>query len=429
MHLTLPRQLGKYNLLKELGKGASGTVYLAEDPFGDRHVACKVYKSDADLSEGEKKLQRKLFFNEAHMAGKLKHPNILPIYDAGEDDDVRYIVMEYLENSTPLTKYTKSDNLLPMKKVVEIFFAVAKALDVAHKAGVVHRDIKPANVMMDSNGKVMIVDFGVAKQSGMATTQIHGMVGTPRYMSPEQIEAKEVDNQTDIWSLGVMVYELLTGMQPFYGESLPQLAHSIVNTDPVNVNQYRVDMPELLARIVMRSLKKSLKARYTMGMDIAGDLAYVFDFLEEQAQEIAEQERFNMVRALAFFEDFAQPEVWELLHASAWKNYTDGQVIVTEGEMDDCFFVIVSGEVQVMKGGKTLGTLKEGDCFGEMGYLSKTKRTASIKAKGIVNLMRVNATLMERASKDTQLKFYQVFVKTLIDRLAKSNEKLMAAKL
>jgi hypothetical protein len=294
---------------------------------------------------------------------------------------------------------------------------------------VVHRDIKPANVMMDSNGKVMIVDFGVAKQSGMATTQIHGMVGTPRYMSPEQIEAKEVDNQTDIWSLGVMVYELLTGMQPFYGETLPQLAHSIVNTDPVSVSQYRVDMPELLARIVMRCLKKSLKARYSMGMDIAGDLAYVFDFLEEQAQEIAEQERFNMVRALAFFAEFAQPEVWEILHASAWKNYTDGQVIVTEGETDDCFFIIVSGEVQVSKGSKQLGTLQEGDCFGEMGYLSKTKRTASIKAKGIVNLMRVNATLMERASKDTQLKFYQVFVKTLIDRLAKSNERLMAAKL
>ncbi len=429
MKLTLPRQLGKYNLLQELGKGASGTVYLAEDPFGDRHVACKVYKTDAGLTDGEKKLQRKLFFNEANMAGKLKHPNILPIYDAGEDEDMRYVVMEYLENSQPLSKYTKSDSLLPMKKVVEIFFATAKALDHAHKHGVVHRDIKPANVMMDSNGKVMIVDFGVAKQSGMATTQIHGMVGTPRYMSPEQMESKDVNNQTDLWSLGVMTYELLTGMQPFYGETLPQLAHSIVNTDPVSVSQYRIDMPDVLARIVMRCLKKTLKARYAMGMDIAGDLAYVFDGLDEQAQEIAEQERFNMVRELAFFADFAQPEVWELLHASSWKNYTDGQVIVTEGEMDDCFFVIVTGEVQVMKGGKALGALREGDCFGEMGYLSKTKRTASIKAKGIVNLMRVNATSMERASKDTQLKFYQVFVKTLIDRLAKSNEKLMAAKM
>jgi hypothetical protein len=269
----------------------------------------------------------------------------------------------------------------------------------------------------------------VAKQTGMATTQIHGMVGTPRYMSPEQIETKEVNNQTDLWSLGVMTYELLTGMQPFYGETLPQLAHSIVNTDPVSVSNYRVDTPEVLARIVMRCLKKTLKARYAMGMDIAGDLAYVFDDLDDKAQEIAEQERFNMVRELAFFSDFAQPEVWELLHASSWKNYTDGQVIVTEGEMDDCFFVIVTGEVQVLKGGKALGTLVEGDCFGEMGYLSKTKRTASIKAKGIVNLMRVNATSMERASKDTQLKFYQVFVKTLIDRLAKSNEKLMSAKM
>jgi serine/threonine protein kinase len=392
-------------------------------------VAVKVYASDAELSEHQKKLQRKLFFNEAHMAGKLQHPNILPIYDAGEEEGLRYVVMEYLPDSTPLTRYTRSDNLLPFKKVVEIFFAMCKALDYAHKNGVVHRDIKPANVMMDPHGKITIVDFGIAKQASVATTQIQGMVGTPRYMSPEQVQGQEVNNQTDLFSLGVMTYELLTGMQPFYGETLPQLTHSIVNTDPVPVNQYRVDMPDLLAKIVMRCMKKGLKARYKTGMDVAGDLAHVFDYLEEQAQEIAEQERYNMVSALNFFSEFSQPETWEIIRASAWKNFTDGQAIVTEGEVDDCFYIIVSGEVLVSKGKTLLGTLKEGDCFGEMGYLSKAKRTATIHAKGIVNLMRVNSTLIERASKDCQLKFYQVFVKTLIDRLAKTSDRLLAAKL
>ncbi|HWP94337.1 MAG TPA: serine/threonine-protein kinase [Gammaproteobacteria bacterium] len=414
---------------RELGRGASGIVFLGEDPFAARQVAIKVYYPDRDLDERQRKLQRKFFYNEAHMAGKLVHPNILPIYDAGEEGELRYVVMAYLPDSTPLTKYTKPDNLLPLRKVVEIFFAMAKALDYAHRQGVVHRDIKPANVMMNPHGQIMIVDFGIAKTGQLQTTQIQGMVGTPRYMSPEQVRGEEVTSQSDIFSLGVMIYEMLTGMPPFQGESLPSLTHQILNVEPPPVNQLRVDMPDVLAKITMRCLRKQTSKRYKTGLDVAGDLAHVFDYLEEQAEEIAEQERFSMASQLAFFRDFSPNEVWEILRASVWKNYTDGQQIVTEGEIDDSFFIIVSGEVTVHKGKAVLGTLKEGDCFGEMGYLGKIKRTATIKAKGIVNLMKVNATLMETASRDCQLKFYQVFVKTLIERLARTNEKLLAAKL
>lgn len=424
-----PEQLGKYTIKSELGKGSSGIVYLAEDPFEQRQVAIKVYTSDADLNENQQKIQRKLFFNEAHMAGKLDHPNILPIYDAGEEDEMRYIVMDYLPDSEALTDYCAPDNLLPFRKVVEIFFTTAKALDYAHRNGVIHRDIKPANVMMNPRGQIMIVDFGIAKSAKAQSTQIEGMVGTPRYMSPEQVRGEDVSNQTDLFSLGVMVYELLTGMRPFYGDTLPALTHQILNVDPVPVDQYRVDVPEILARVVMRALKKDLKGRYKTGMDIAGDLSYVFDYLEETEDEISEQERYNMVAKLDFFRDFSQPEVWEIIRASSWKSYADGQAIVTEGEIDDCFFVLVSGEVVVKKGKTELGVLNAGDCFGEMGFVNRIKRTATIRSKGSADILVVRATNIERATKDCQLKFHQVFVRTLIDRLARSNERLMSAKL
>ncbi len=425
----VPEKLGKYLIGDELGKGSSGIVYVAEDPFEQRKVAVKVYNSDADLDLGQQKIQRKLFFNEAHMAGKLDHPNILPIYDAGEDEDLRYIVMNYLPDSEPLTQYCAPDNLLPFRKVVEIFFTTAKALNYAHSNGVIHRDIKPANVMMNPRGQIMIVDFGIAKSVKAQSTQIEGMVGTPRYMSPEQVRSEDVTNQTDLFSLGVMVYELLTGMRPFYGETLPSLTHQILNVDPVPVDQYRVDVPEILTRVVTRSLKKETKNRYKTGMDVAGDLAYVFDYLEETEEEISEQERYNLVAKLDFFHEFSQPEIWEVIRASSWKNYADGQAIITEGEIDDSFFVLVSGEVVVKKGKTELGVLKSGDCFGEMGFVTRIKRTATIRARGRVDILLVHATNIERASKDCQLKFHQVFVRTLIDRLSHSNERLMAAKI
>jgi len=426
MTVKVPKQLGKYTMGKELGRGASSIVYLANDPFANRDVAVKVYSSDADMEPSKAKLYRKLFFNEAHMAGKLVHPNVLPIFDAGEEKDLRYVVMMYLPGFTPLTEHTRQDSLLPIKKVVEIFFAMAKALDYAHRNGVIHRDIKPANVMMSPQGQVMIVDFGVAKHAVSTSTQISGIVGTPRYMSPEQVRDEDVTNQTDLFSMGVMIYEMLAGVPCFYGDSLPSLTHQIINDEPANLAQLRADVPEALNKIVMRCLRKTVKTRYKTGMDVAGDLINVFDDLSSQAEEISEQERYNQLSQLSFFGDFTQPETWEIMHAGAWKTVKAGEVVVQEGELDDSFFVIVSGEVAVSKGKVQLGTLKTGDCFGEMGYLKKIKRTATVKAKTETTLMRVNATLMERASRDCQLRFYKVFAHTLIERLTRTNEQLQS---
>jgi serine/threonine protein kinase len=426
MTVKIPKQLGKYVIGRELGRGASSVVYLANDPFAHRDVAMKVYSSDADMEASKAKLYRKLFFNEAHMAGKLLHPNVLPIYDAGEEQGLRYVVMMYLEDYKPLIEHVRQDKLLPIKKVVEIFFAMSKALDYAHRNGVIHRDIKPANVMMGPNGDVMIVDFGVAKHALGQSTQITGIVGTPRYMSPEQVSGGDVTNQTDLFSMGIMIYEMLTGTPCFFGDSLPSLTHNIINLEPPPVSQLRTDVPEALNKIVMRCLKKQLKQRYKTGMDVAGDLINVSDGLTSRAEEISEQERYNQLSKLSFFSEFSQPEIWEIMRAGAWRAYKPNEVVVQEGELDDSFFVVVSGELTVHKGKTSLGSLNGGDCFGEMGYLKKSKRSATVRAKGAVSLLRVNATLMERASRDCQLRFYKVFAHTLIERLTRTTEQLQA---
>jgi serine/threonine protein kinase len=302
-------KIGKYMLSHELGRGASSIVYLAKNETG-REVALKLYASDKGMSEKTAKLYRKLFFTEARMAGRLLHPNILPILDAGEEQDYRFVVMTYLENYYPLTAHTKPDTLLPIKSVVEIFFAMCKALDYAHRNGVIHRDIKPANVMMNSEGHVMIVDFGVAKSAFDETTHIGGVVGTPRYMAPEQGNDLEITNQSDIFSMGIMIYEMLTGTPPFMSDSLPGLTNRILNHEPPAVDKLRADLPAPLHRIVMRCLKKPLKTRYKTCMDIAGDLINVSDNLDTKSAEFNEQEHYNMVSQLAFFSDFAQPEIW-----------------------------------------------------------------------------------------------------------------------
>ncbi len=423
-----PQKLGKYTLQRELGRGSSGTVYLGHDPFENRDVAVKVYYQDDQLQAAQANLQSKLFFNEAHMAGQLKHPNILPIHDAGEEDGQRYVVMEFLPDSVPLSRYARNDSLLPMSKVVEIFFSTAKALDYAHRNGVVHRDIKPANILMNPRGHTLIVDFGIAKSAKQPDNELAGSIGTPRYMSPEQVRGEDVNNQTDLYSLGVTIYELLTGTSPFVAQSLKDLTHRILHEDAAPPSTLRVDVPEILDRIVMRCLRKELRKRYRSGLDVAGDLAYIFDEINASAQELDEDARVKLSRRLRFFNDFTDAELREVIHAGQWRNLASGRNIVTEGELDDSFFVLVSGEVSVWKGDTELGVLREGDCFGEMGFFSHIRRTATIRARGTVDLLVLSAAAMERASKDVQLKFHQVFVRTLIERLAKTNERLLAAK-
>ena len=253
--------LGRYEVIKELGKGAMGVVYLGQDPRINRTTAIKTVRFADDFEPEEAEKMKERFFREARSAGTLSHPNIVTIYDAGEEQDLAYIAMEYLEGET-LAKYTKKGNLLPMRKVIDYVADIADALDYGHQKGIVHRDIKPANIMLLKTGIVKITDFGIARMTATSQTRTGVVKGTPYYMSPEQFSGEKVDGRSDIFSLGTMLFQLLTGRLPFYGDNPAALMHQVMNVphpDPKKVNP-KIVKP--LVTIIDKALEKDREKRY-----------------------------------------------------------------------------------------------------------------------------------------------------------------------
>ncbi|HET6656070.1 MAG TPA: serine/threonine-protein kinase [Gammaproteobacteria bacterium] len=415
----MPTKIGKYEVTRQLGSGSTSRVYLCHDPYLGKDVALKLYEASAGLPAGRARVHRRVFFNEAHLVGMLQHPSIVPIHDAGEDNGRYYIVMEYVRNAEPLTTHTKAGNLLPIHGVADVIFRCAKALDFAHRRGVVHRDIKPSNILLTKTGGIRIVDFGIAQTAQSALNGKRGLIGSPSYMAPEQIREQnpEVTTRSDLFSLGIVMYELLAGRRPFIGADLDELRRRIAWSTPLPLHRLRKDIPPALEQIVFRALHKDPSRRYQSGIEFAGDLTGAFRQLDRSVAELAEQDRFNQMRKLKFFRKFSYPEVWELMKASQWCDYHAGERIVTEGEMEDCFLIFVSGEVAVKKAGKLIRVLRRDDCFGEMAYLNGVRRTVTLEVVAQTAVVRVNAALMQRASMDCQLKFTKQFLYTLLERL------------
>lgn len=419
--MDTPEKIGKYMITKKIGTGSTGDVFLCHDPYAGEDVAIKLYKT-GDAKGRASSVFRRIFFNEAQMVGKIRHPYILPILDAGEIDGQCYVVMEYVRGARTLSAFCRQENLLPVRKVLEVVFKCAKALDFSHRRGVVHRDIKPNNIMMTADGDVRIVDFGIAISADSEAPNLKGLTGSPSYMSPEQVQQHDVGSPTDLYALGVVMYELLTGTRPFKADNLSRLMHQIVYATPAPMLKLRPDLPPVLDEIMAKTLQKDPARRYHSGLDMAGDLIKAFDHLDRVAEEINEQERFNLVKGLKFFNDFAYPEIWEVMNASEWVVHHKGEEIISEGQIDDSFFIIVDGNVSVKKGGRGLGRLESGDCFGETGYLEKAERPITIAAESAVTVLSVNSTLIEQASMPVQLKFTKVFLKTLIERLNRPSD-------
>ncbi len=264
--------LGRYQVERELGKGAMGVVYLGKDPKIGRMVAIKTMALSQEFEPDELKEVKERFFREAETAGRLSHPNIVSIYDAGEEHDLAYIAMEFIKGYD-LVRHTKPNALLEVPEVIKIIADAADALDYAHGNGVVHRDIKPANMMMLSDTRVIkLTDFGIARITDSSKTKTGMVLGTPSYMSPEQLSGKKVDGRSDLFSLGVTLYQLLTGALPFQADSMATLMFKIANEAPAPVLALRPDLPPELETIIARALQKQLEARYAAGRDFARDL-------------------------------------------------------------------------------------------------------------------------------------------------------------
>ena len=257
--------LGRYTIERELGRGAMGMVYLGKDPKIGRTVAIKTMVLAQEF-EGEKLSEvKERFFREAETAGRLNHPNIVTIYDVGEDEDLSYIAMDYLRGEN-LLGYCKPERLLPAKEVFQVLAKVADALDYAHRNGVVHRDVKPANIIYDRETGVMkVTDFGVAFLTDSSKTKTGTILGSPSYMSPEQLAGMKVDGRSDLFSLGVTIYQMLTGELPFIGESLASLMYKIANEKHPDVRLFRPDLPSCVSRIINKALAKESENRFQSG--------------------------------------------------------------------------------------------------------------------------------------------------------------------
>ncbi|MFQ5645081.1 MAG: protein kinase, partial [Thiogranum sp.] len=257
--------LGRYQIDSELGKGAMGMVYLGHDPKIDRAVAIKTMLLSQEFEGEELEDAKRRFFREAETAGRLNHPNIVTIYDVGEDQDLCYIAMSYLKGGN-LLEYCNRDNLLPLKIVCQLIMKTANALDYAHQQNVVHRDIKPANIIYDAEqGSIKVTDFGIAYLTGASLTKTGTILGSPSYMSPEQLAGEKLDGRSDIFSLGVTLYQLLTGELPFVGDSLANLMYKITNEKHPDIRQHRKDLPLNISKLVNKALQKQAGRRYQSG--------------------------------------------------------------------------------------------------------------------------------------------------------------------
>jgi serine/threonine protein kinase len=424
--VAVPERIGKYPVLQEIGRGATSVVYLCHDPFYGRDVAVKVVMPEAFQDRDKGRLYRKLFITEASLAGKLQHPHICQIYDAVADDREQYIVMEYVDGGT-LERHGDAQDLLPIDRVVEIVFKCTRALEFAHKMGITHRDLKPANILYSGETDVKVSDFGAALIASGDVTQVSA-IGSPAYMSPEQVKEHALDHRTDIYSLGVVLYQLLAGRLPFQASNNFSLIYQIANVEPQPPSSYRPQIPAALDAIVKRAMAKDLAQRYAAWDDFSLDLAEVFrnESLGGSKEVFADSDKFESLRRLPFFTNFTDAELWEVARISNWRAAAAGELLMKEGEPGNFFCILAEGEVRVTRKGKLLNILHAGECFGEMAYLSKDEqlRGADVTVMQESKIISVPTQKLAQASDVCRHKFDRAFMEILVERLTLANARL-----
>ena len=419
---------GPYRTLEKVGAGATATVYRAIHTGTNQMVALKVIlfnQSNAKLSRRLKKL----FATEAALAMKVKHPNIVSIFEADIEEKFAYIAMEFV-NGLALREYCGFDKLLPAHRVVEIMFKCAMALDFSARMGVVHRDIKPDNIMLGNDDVVKITDFGLAldmKKKSSDSTFIMG-VGSPAYMSPEQIKDYPLNGQTDLYSLGTVMFEMLTGRQPFRAKNRASLMYKIINMDAEAVSTLNPSVPDSLDPIIKRTLEKDLYTRYRTGAQFAQDLSSAKFQILDDADSVRLTRRFKVLRQNQAFTDFENDEIWEVLRISHWRTIHESRPLMVEGEEGSNFGVIIEGEVEASLRGRQLAVYGPGQVIGELTFFSigQSKRNATVVAMVDTVYLEVNAAAYALASEETQEHFKALVVDTLMRRTEEANEKLIS---
>jgi serine/threonine protein kinase len=420
------QRIGKFALLDRLGKGASGTVYKALDTFSGAVVALKVLDASLFAAGGIKPTSRQQFMNEASLAGRLNHPHIAAILEACIDEKSGYIAVEYVPGGD-LARAVQPGQLLKIEDVLEIAFKCCGALDYAHRKGIIHRDIKPANLMLVEGTTVKVVDFGAALLSNTQLTQIQD-VGTPSYMSPEQVRGRTLSFQSDMFSLGVVIYGLLTGTRPFVGDTVSQLLLNIVEMEPEAPSARRPGLDKEIDRIVLRMLRKAPEQRYPGWADLAFDLAEIGRF-SVYVKEISDREKFRALRGFQPLAQLNDAEIWELVHASYWVRVPAQTTIMKEGDRGAELLFLAHGEVKVVKQGRLLNVLRSGSYFGEMAHVKAgaIARQATVETLTDALIAEFRPAAMKKLSVNCQLQLSQSLLNTVVDRLMFADERIAHA--
>ncbi len=419
--------IGRYEILGTLGRGNMGEVFRARDPMINRLVALKTRRFDLVYEKQDLKFVINKFFEEARIAGNLIHPNIVTIYDVGQDGHYCYIAMELLPGDN-LASYNKADSLLPTSSVTDLVTKVCHALDFAHSHGVIHRDVKPANLMFGGAHGVKMTDFGIAMTARADKTGDLQVMGTPSYMSPEQTKGLKLTKQTDFFSLGVVLFELLCGRRPFQGRTLYELMDNIRYSPPPSIIKIRPGLPEGLDLVIQRALEKEPDQRYPSGEEFAEEIQRAMQGKRIPVRDLKAAKKADLLKSVDFFRAFSRSEIEEVAKFGTFIRYHKSQVIVREGDIDTTFFVLLYGKVRVVQNNRRIVDLPAGACFGEMGAVTRTPRTAHVIAREACIVLKLDLKVLERESPALRMKFYEIFMRTLIERLEKTTRRLSSDK-
>ena len=421
--MDLSLQIGKYDIRRQLGKGATGTVYLAVDTFSGNEVALKVIEPEVFKDPEFGSVYRSQFLNEASLAGKLKHPHIVGILDAVVQEDSGHIAMEVVSGGD-LSQHVSPDTLLPVGDVLQIVFKCCGALAYAFNEGIVHRDIKPANIMIAQGTDVKIADFGAALLRKAQSVQT-ASIGSPYYMSPEQLEEAPLTHHSDMYCLGVVLYELLTGKRPFEAESLQMLVQKILHQAPAAPSSLRPSLPKEIDHLVLRALGKKPEFRFQTWADFALELSNVCK-LVLPPDAIIDSEKYVALKRVDMLQHLSDAELWELTHAGRWRRVAAKQAIIRENEPGKSFFFLAHGQVKVTLERHLLNTIGEGESFGEMAYIrgGEMPRHATVETMTPILLAEFEPEALALMSLGAQLHLTRALVRNLVDRLDLANARL-----
>lgn len=426
----LPRNLGKYVLRRVLGSGATGTVYLADDPFHARTVAIKVIGAEIAAAPSQAAPDTSIA-TEAALLGKLDHPHIVKILDVVNNEQNHFVVMEYVDGGT-MERYCRRGSLLEWGEVVDNVFKCAKALQYMNGMGLIHRDIKPANMLLTSSGDIRLSDFGATLFSNQVQS-VEVSMGTPFYMSPEQLLFRPLEFRSDMFSLGIVFYELLTGEKPFNADSAQNLLVEILNSRPRPPSQRRPSVPKQLDDVVARMLAPLPSDRFESWEECLDSIAAAHQELAAAAPRssvasLSVSERFRMLRDSAFFALFSDADIWYVLELGSFEEIAEADVLISEGDRGGFFLILLEGHVRISKRGRTIDLASPGMSMGELSYVLEGRglraTTCVAVSEGVV--FRIDDQALRDASHTCRSRFEKTFLQTMASWLVDANTRLSA---